>query len=831
MTRRFLAAFLFLTAILVSPFDSAFAQSNASESTALPANVDAQMQEWNNDLNVLETMIRNPDLSNDIADSLKRTLSRIISSATQLKNTAESERSVIQSSLEALGPPPEGENATPEPEPVAAERTRLNDALAERRAESSLADLTIARATSLEARIGETQRTQLAERLMAQGDLPYDPDVIAEVPRGIGLYLARLGLLAAEWWKGIPEHGRGFAGLFQSGVIILIGLAVGWWLRTVLLKRLGPQPVTEQPPYIRRLIAAIADGVAKGILPSVVLVVIIIRTKADSTILYGDFGAVIGLAAVFLMVFVLVTALPHAVLSPDDDKWRLTSISQSRGRRIMNLVSPLALLFCIDAFVSRTAEDVPAFHDVLTPGFLSFWTFAFNLAQGGFALALMRPSLWIDPPATDVAAADDGSTPTDGGGVPKPFWKAVHTLLIVLTVIGTVAPALGYINLGNYLLNNLLGSAVLASILFILRGLFRDLIGMAVSSVFIREQLALQHKTRSRIKFMARFVMDIALIAIGVSLVAPSWGISETDLLRAVRTVFGGLKVGSVTISPTDILLSILVFTVALALIRALKRNLAEKILPETEIEEGLRHSITAGIGYIGFVVAAGLAVAVAGVDLTNIALIAGALSVGIGFGLQNIVNNFVSGLILLIERPIKVGDWVVVGSNEGMVKQINMRATEIETWQRASVIVPNADLLSQSLKNWTHKDKMGRVDISVGVAYDSDIDKVCAVMLDIAKAHPRARRFPEPFVLVTNFGDSQIDVEVRMFTSDILYVAIIGSEIRREILRRFHQEGISIPFPQRVLHFTREEAPVVETAPASELDMSGKESTDGKNA
>ena len=828
MTRRFLAAFLFLAAVLVSPFDSAMAQSGSqsgsSDAPTLSAGVDSQMQEWNNDLNVLETMIRNPDLSNEIADSLKRTLSRIITSATQLKNTAESERAEILSSLDALGPPPEGENAPAEPEPVAAERTRLNDALAERRAESSLADLTIARATSLEARIGETQRTQLAERLMAQGDLPYDPDVIAQVPAGIGLYLARLGLLAAEWWKGIPDHGRGFVGLFQSGVIILIGLAIGWWLRTVLLKRLGPQPVTEQPPYIRRLIAAIADGVAKGILPSVVLVVIIVRTRAESTILYGDFGAVIGLAAVFLMVFVLVTALPHAVLSPDDDNWRLTSISQNRGRRIMNLVSPLALLFCIDAFVSRTATDVPAFHDVLTPGFLSFWTFAFNLAQGGFALALMRPSLWIDRPATD-AAAEDGTTPTDGGGVPKPFWKAFHTLLIVLIVVGTVAPALGYINLGNYLLNNVLGSGVLASILFILRGLFRDLIGMAVGSAFIRDQLALQHKTRSRIKFTARFAMDIALIAVGVSLAAPSWGISETDLLRAVRTVFGGLKIGSVTISPTDILLSIIVFTVALALFRALKRNLAEKILPETEIEEGLRHSITAGIGYIGFVVAAGLAVAVAGVDLTNIALIAGALSVGIGFGLQNIVNNFVSGLILLIEGHRRDGDWVVVGSNEGMVKQINMRATEIETWQRASVIVPNADLLSQSLKNWTHTDKMGRVDISVGVAYDSDIDKVCDVMLDIAKAHPRARRFPEPFVLVTNFGDSQIDVEVRMFTSDILYVAIIGSEIRREILRRFHQEGISIPFPQRVVHFTRETAPetVESSEPKADPDESSK--------
>ncbi len=136
----------------------------------------------------------------------------------------------------------------------------------------------------------------------------------------------------------------------------------------------------------------------------------------------------------------------------------------------------------------------------------------------------------------------------------------------------------------------------------------------------------------------------------------------------------------------------------------------------------GVQHSITAGIGYAGIILAVSLSIAVLGADMANIALIAGALSVGIGFGLQNVVNNFVSGLILLFERPITVGDWVIVGANEGFVKDIHIRATELETFQRASVIIPNADLLSTAVTNWTHKDSWGRIEIRVGIAYGSDV-------------------------------------------------------------------------------------------------------------
>jgi small-conductance mechanosensitive channel len=189
------------------------------------------------------------------------------------------------------------------------------------------------------------------------------------------------------------------------------------------------------------------------------------------------------------------------------------------------------------------------------------------------------------------------------------------------------------------------------------------------------------------------------------------------------------------------------------------------------------------------------------GLDLSNLALIAGALSVGIGFGLQNVVNNFVSGLILLVERPIKVGDWVLVGGHEGFVKQIKVRATEIETFQRASVIIPNSEFISNAVTNLTHKDSFGRVDVSIGVAYGSDVNQVMEVLKKCLRENSSILEFPEPFVLFQGFGDSSLDFETRAYIPEVSRIFRVSSEVRVAIYTALAEAGIEIPFPQRDVH------------------------------
>lgn len=282
------------------------------------------------------------------------------------------------------------------------------------------------------------------------------------------------------------------------------------------------------------------------------------------------------------------------------------------------------------------------------------------------------------------------------------------------------------------------------------------------------------------------------------------WGISTETISGLLHYLVEGFKVGSLTVIPARIVVAVLVFIALLALSGWLRSRLDGKWLARSRMERGSREALVTISGYIGVAVAVLVALGVAGVKFTNLAIIAGALSVGIGFGLQNIVNNFVSGLILLFERPVKTGDWIMVGNTEGYVKRIRIRSTQIQTFDRADVIVPNSELISGQVTNWMLHDPRGRIRVPVGVAYGSDTQKVKEVLERIAAEHPSVitdGSTPEPKILFMNFGDSSLNFEVRAFIQNIDDRLQVASDLNFAIDAAFREEGIEIPFPQRDLH------------------------------
>ena len=220
--------------------------------------------------------------------------------------------------------------------------------------------------------------------------------------------------------------------------------------------------------------------------------------------------------------------------------------------------------------------------------------------------------------------------------------------------------------------------------------------------------------------------------------------------------------------------------------------------MARSQVDAGVRNSVKTGIGYLGVGLAVIVGVSAAGIDLSSLALVASALSVGIGFGLQNIVSNFVSGLILLVERPFKVGDHIVTGTTEGIVKRISVRATEIETFRKQSIVVPNSDLINSPVGNWTHRNRVQRSEIPVSVAYGTDPEKVIAILLEIATAVPDALQNPEPHVDFLAFGASSLDFELRFCLADYSDGIRIRAEVRIAILKRFELEGIEIPYARQ---------------------------------
>jgi len=265
-----------------------------------------------------------------------------------------------------------------------------------------------------------------------------------------------------------------------------------------------------------------------------------------------------------------------------------------------------------------------------------------------------------------------------------------------------------------------------------------------------------------------------------------------------------GFSVGSLTIVPTRILWAVIAFVVLLSAKSWITHQMERRWLPHTHMDRGAREAMVTITGYVGLAIALMVALGVAGMSFGNVAIIAGALSVGIGFGLQNIVNNFVSGLILLFERPVKTGDWIVVGNTEGYVRRISIRSTQIQTFDRADVIVPNSELISNQVTNWMLHDPRGRIRLPVGVAYGSDTQLVKEILLRIAEEHPVVvtdGSTPEPVVLFRGFGDSSLDFELRCFITNIDVRLTVISDLNFAIDAEFRKHGIEIPFPQRDLH------------------------------
>ncbi len=239
------------------------------------------------------------------------------------------------------------------------------------------------------------------------------------------------------------------------------------------------------------------------------------------------------------------------------------------------------------------------------------------------------------------------------------------------------------------------------------------------------------------------------------------------------------------------ILIGMVIFTALLFLTRLLQRWLRERVVAQGRMDSGVANSVDQAVGYLGVGLAALISVSYAGFDITSLAIVAGALSVGIGFGLQSIVNNFVSGLILLVERPIKVGDWIVVGDQQGNVRRISVRSTEIETFDRASLIVPNSELISGRVLNWTHRNMLGRVVLKLWTDGQTDPAKVISLLEAAAKEHQLVLKEPPPLATLDAFASDRLDFSLRVTLTDVTASTRVQSQLRVAILKAFRAAGI----------------------------------------
>ena len=382
----------------------------------------------------------------------------------------------------------------------------------------------------------------------------------------------------------------------------------------------------------------------------------------------------------------------------------------------------------------------------------------------------------------------------------------IVNILLIVSQIGHLA---GYANLGIMAKRLVLGAVVLWGLSILLHKLLSSLFdsldeGASSWSRKVRSKVGVKEGKVFPGLFLVR--LSVALLIWGGFILAmlKVFGVSDNFLATIQAFIVSGITIGTFQIVPAKFFWALISFSAIVIIGNWIKSRMRKRWLNLLPISSSGRDTLLTLTGYTVYAIAILFALGMVGMDYTKLALIAGALSVGIGFGLQNIVSNFISGLILLFERPVRIGDWVAVGGIEGYVRKINIRATVIETFDRSEVIVPNSEFISGQVTNWTLNTKWGRLRAPVGVAYGSDTEKVKQILLDVAHDNQAVildGRQPEPYVIFMGFGESSLDFELRCFIRDIDRRLRVLSEINFAIDKAFREADIEIPFPQRDLH------------------------------
>lgn len=690
----------------------------------------------------------------------------------------------IRDQIQALGPKPaEGQTEAAE---IADRRKALNKQLSEAQAPSLAAVEAHSRADALIGRIDRLQRERQASALLYRQPSPLAPSswvdawaATSDTVRAVGNEVrARL------------SDGRTVGALRQDAPVVLGGLALAALL--LLRGRAFVEGVANRLMVATsargRAVASFIVSLGQIALPLVGLYFLAVSLSRAE--LFGMRGElilmVIPLAGVSLFVahwlarrlFPRARELDTVVPVAGDRRTEARLHSTLLGLYLgLASIADYALLPVMGVPIADPPTNAsPATASVLMfPLIVMAALSLFRLAQ------LLRGGI-KEADQTEVHARDR-------------FANIAAWLAVMIALAAPVLAALGYVRAAQGLLWPMVLSLGLMGLLMLLQDFIADIYAMVLRDA------------EGARDALIPVLIGFALVLISLPAFGLIWGMRVADLSELWTRFRSGMSLGGVKISPTGILTFAVVFAIGYMITRLLQGTMRNSVLPKTRIDKGGQNAIISGLGYVGIFLAALAAITSAGIDLSSLAIVAGALSVGIGFGLQNIVSNFVSGIILLIERPISEGDWIEVGGQQGYVKAISVRSTRIETFDRTDVIVPNADFVSGQVINYTRGNLNGRVILPVGVAYGSDTRRVGEILMEIAENQPVVMLSPKPAVLFVGFGPSSLNFEIRAILSDVNQIMSVKSEMNHQIAERFAEEGIEIPFPQTDLWLRNAEA------------------------
>ncbi len=746
----------------------------------------AKLDSFKADLDQKELALQGRTLSDAELQNLRQQIEPII---VDIRTVIEEQAPRLEASrerLSQLGPKP----ASGQPEEsadVARERSDREAAVAELDETQRLGRALLVQAEQLSARIGDLRRAGFARALFAQSEGLLSPNLWMSVIQAIPQELRAQRVVLSDALEQVQRTAT-------IGVLLVLGLAIGVAValyigrRSIAPRLVRRDPAIADPSRRSRLMAAIgvlALGAGPAIAGSWIVWVAFDSADIVSPRLEEVAKSLLG----GLAFIAFVRALIDSILAPDHTSWRLIPVRDASAARIMGFSVTLATILSIgkviEAFNKAVAAVLPI--TVITRAvFALAMALVFAELLRRFAARESQEENCLGPyvaPEVDI-----------GGPLRSLGW------FVVAVVIGSVLG--GYTALASFVIDQAISISLIVALLVLCITLADEFIagslrGPSRLATTLQANTGIRRRSLEQIGVLASGIARLALIVLAILMILLPWGIESADVTSSLRALFFGFSVGDVTISLSSILIAAFLFAAGFTVTRIIQRWLDNTFLPATDLDAGLRNSIRTAAGYVGIITAGVIAFTYLGLSLERLTIVAGALSVGIGFGLQSIVNNFISGLILLWERPIRVGDLVVVGDGEGYVRRINVRSTEIQTFDRSTLIVPNSNLISGIVRNRVRNDRVGRVIVSVPVPRSTDPDLMADIMRTAALAHREVMSEPSPRVIFKKATENTIDFDLVCFVDDIDAAGRVSSDLYFEVFRGLRKAGIGVSMPE----------------------------------
>ncbi|ULJ72977.1 mechanosensitive ion channel family protein [Rhizobium gallicum] len=704
----------------------------------------------------------------------------------------------IKSRLTELGDPPK-EGQPPEAQIVTEERNALTAERAQINAVTGDAENLSLAINQLMNEVVETRRRLFAATLLRRTEVSVSvlDDAAKAFVEEVGEFRQALSSWLSFVWKF--KRFAMFAAIFMSLATGLVMLSGGYRMFGRYLTR---DDGVENPSYISRLSIAFWSTLIRTFALAAVLVTSYIFLNGFN-VLRPDIAPVVAALFGAIGLIYFVGRFSNAVFAPREPQWRLVRLSNRGAQSIGACLLAMAIVNALDYLFGSVSE---AMGSPLVLTVVRSLIAALIIGLILIAASFGRPML-----------AHDGDPDAPGR-----HWPRGMAIILRLLGLGLIVTALtGYVGLARFVATQFIitGAIIVTTYIGLLSGKAiskQESFGETFIGRFLKSRFNMGPVAIDQVGLGVGLAIYAVALMTGIPLILLLWGFHIQDLQLIAYRLFTEVRLGGISISLLGIFTGILLFAGGYFLTRWVQRWLDSNVMARSHVDLGVRNSVKTGIGYLGVAVAAIIGVSAAGIDLSNLALVASALSVGIGFGLQNIVSNFVSGLILLVERPFKVGDHVVSGTAEGIVTRISVRATEIETFRKQSIIVPNSELINAAVGNWTHRNKVGRSEIPISVSYDADPQKVMDILLELVNEAPFVLRNPEPHVEFLRFGAYSLDFELRFMLADMGEGMNVRNNLRIAILKRFKEEGIEIPLPQSDVIFHRDHVPAPALEPSS---------------